>query len=62
MAYTDKKLGEEKFNDTLKRMLETPPKPHGDGATSKKTVVGKHPGKKPGGKQSSRPGSPLTNP
>lgn len=28
MAEPDKKSYEKKFNETLKRMLETPPKPH----------------------------------
>jgi hypothetical protein len=28
MSDSDKKTDDQKFNDTLKRMLETPPKPH----------------------------------
>ncbi|MDX8449113.1 hypothetical protein [Mesorhizobium captivum] len=28
MDTTDKRTDDQKFNDTLKRMLKTPPKPH----------------------------------
>lgn len=37
MSDTDKKTDEDKFNDTLKRMLKTPPKPldKGDGPKGK---------------------------
>lgn len=31
MSDTDKKTDDQKFNETLKRMLETPPKPHDSG-------------------------------
>ena len=35
MSDTDKKTDEEKFNETLKRMLETPPQPKRKSDTSK---------------------------
>jgi len=40
MADTDKKTDDQKFNDTLKRMLEMPPnpKPHKDGGTQRKST------------------------
>ncbi|MGN6467986.1 MAG: hypothetical protein ACTHLC_00210 [Rhizobiaceae bacterium] len=43
MTGTDKKTDDKKFNETLKRMLETPPKPH-----VKDSETSNHSKKKPG--------------
>jgi hypothetical protein len=49
MSDTPKKDDEAKFNETLKRMLKTPPKPHNETSAVKGSFTDADHKKKPGG-------------